>query len=201
MLTDATGVKTHTEITGTGEPLPGGYHVVVQEVDESMVKVQGVVVEFAVQKGTVPGQEGKIHREVFWTNNKNFRDRMIRLALVLDLVRPGEKRDVRFADGVGRHCKIQVEETTSKKDGKTYRNIGDWGMAIWKMSDKEAEAIPVDDVALRATPGNAAASAAPAAPPTTAQQSAQPQAVQATIATTPQPVAAGAVRPAGWGDL
>lgn len=53
----AKNVQSEDDIQGNARPLPGRYHVIVKEVDESLEKIEKIIVEFEVLAGTTPGQD------------------------------------------------------------------------------------------------------------------------------------------------
>ena len=138
----ATDVQTEDDLAGNTRPLPGRYHAIVKEVDESMEKFDKVIVEFEALSGTTPGQEGRCVTEFFAITDKAL-VRLKRLAIVLGLLKPGEpEKDIAFADGVGQQLVIEVEENRYEKDGKTIDGVRVGFLGFWSMGNPAVADVP-----------------------------------------------------------
>ncbi len=191
MQINTQGVKDPHEIGGGTGPTPGKYHVLVKAVDEtfSNPKLPNLIpIEFEILHGTIPGQKGRTHRELFSVEPKNV-DRLKRLAMILGLIGPGEQKNVVFAEGIGRQCIIEIEANTY--EGKTRNQIPYFRAGIWAIGNPDIKDVPLDQTMLQlhgqgariAPPGGQPA--APASGPASAP--AQPQAVGAGAAAAVDP--------------
>lgn len=142
VMLNSGNVKSESEIRGAMPPLPGRYHVVVVRVDESFEHSENIIFEFRVLAGTMPGQEQCIVAG-FFKPDENGLPKLTRLALALGLLRPGEQKDVDFADAIGRQLIIGVEEFTSKKGNKG-ASIANFGMDTWSLANPEVADVPRD---------------------------------------------------------
>lgn len=151
---NVSGVKSIDELTGINEPKDGRYHVVVQSVDDSLQKhTEAIVMEFQVLKGTMPGQEGKVHKEFFSTKDAAA-DRLSRAAIALGLIKPGDpEMEIQFSQAIGRQVIIEVKE--SEYQGKKYMRMT--FMGIWPIGHKEVNDVPLDREALKVAAANVAA--------------------------------------------
>jgi len=139
----AKDVRSEDDISGFQRPLPGRYHVVVKNVDESFEKFDKVIVDFEVLAGTVPNQEGRELPEFFSCTDKAI-PRLQRLALCLGLLTPGEPdRDVEFADAVGRDLVIEVEENNYKdRSGKEVNGVRVGYLGMWSTGNEAVADVP-----------------------------------------------------------
>lgn len=139
----AKNVQSEDDIQGNARPLPGRYHVIVKEVDESMEKVDKIIIEFEVLAGTTPGQEGRVVTEYFAITEKAI-SRLTRLALVLGLLKPGEEdRDVAFSESVGRDLVIEVEPNEyTNKDGKEVKTVRVTYLGFWSTGNEAVADVP-----------------------------------------------------------
>lgn len=141
----AKNVQSEDDIQGNARPLPGRYHAIVKEVDESMEKVDKIIVEFEVLAGTTPGQEGRVVTEYFAITEKAI-SRLTRLALVLGLLKPGEEeRNVAFSESVGRDLVIEVEPNEyTNKDGKEVKTVRVTYLGFWSTGNEAVADVPKD---------------------------------------------------------
>lgn len=163
MQLDNTQTKSVDEL-GNSTPLPGKYHALVKDVDETeaITKWNSVVVDFEILAGTVPGQEGKVIREFFPADASKPKglERLKRFAMSIGLLGAGEAKDVPFREGVGRQLVIEVETNTYQ--GKT-RNRVSWA-GIWPLGHGEVRDVPRDAQMLAAARTPAAATTVGQAP-------------------------------------
>lgn len=152
---DASGDESHTKVGSGFTRLPAGrYHTQILEVDESFQKnANKIVISFEVLAGTIPGMEGKRHNEFF---SMNAMDRLKRLAMVCDLIKPGEVKDVSFMDTIGKDLIIDIIPHSYEKDGKTIETTQmDFG-GMFKVTDDEVKDVPRGKVWVKPAPsGNA----------------------------------------------
>lgn len=159
MLLNTEGVKSHADITGSDEPLPGRYHVGILNVDESFTKFkEAIQVDFQVLAGTVPNQEGRTHKEFFSTKGRAV-DRLRKFAMVTGLIGPNERKNVEFASARGRQLIIEIED--QEFEGKKYRRMTFMGM--WPIGDESVKDVPVNAKAIppKGVKAEAAVAAAP----------------------------------------
>jgi len=181
----------------------GRYHASVYDVK---VETEAVIVDFLILKGTINGQEGKKKKEYFNLSEKSL-PKLMRFAMAVDLIHPGEVRAVDFNEARHRHLIIEIEMNTWK--GRTRPQVSYAGM--WPLNHPDVKEVPLDRAALEAGgirlgPGGAPV-AAPAGQggPTQGAAPATAQAAPAQVYTAPAaappagaPVAAGAP---DWGNL
>lgn len=143
VMLGATNVQSEDDIQGNARPLPGRYHAIVKEVDESMEKVDKIIIEFEVLAGTTPGQEGRVVTEYFAVTEKAI-SRLTRLALVLGLLNPGEEeRDVAFSDAIGRDLVIEVEPNEyTNKEGKEVKTVRVTYLGFWSTGNEAVADVP-----------------------------------------------------------
>lgn len=143
VMLGATNVQSEDDIQGNARPLPGRYHVIVKEVDESMEKVDKIIIEFEVLAGTTPGQEGRVVTEYFAITEKAI-PRLQRLAMTLGLLKPGEDdRDVLFSDAIGRDLVVEVEPNEyTNKEGKEVKTVRVTYLGFWSTSNKAVADVP-----------------------------------------------------------
>lgn len=140
---DASGDADYNKVGAGFQRLPPGrFHVEIIEVDESFQKqADKVVVVFDVLAGTVPDRVGRRHTE-FFSTSPGAMDRLKRLAMVCDLIKPGEQRDVSFNDAVGADLVIEIVPHSYEKDGKTIETTQlDFG-GMWSTSHEEVREVP-----------------------------------------------------------
>ena len=174
----AQAVKSEDDISGFQKPLPGRYHVVVKDVDESFEKFDKIGVEFEVLAGTVPDQAGRTLSEFFSCTEKSV-PRLQRLALCVGLLQPGEAdKDVEFTEAIGHQLVIEVEdgeyekEENGQKVKKKKTALSYLGM--WRLGNAAVADVPkAADVMGRETKA-AATAAASAAQPSQQQRTTQP---------------------------
>lgn len=142
---DAQDVQDETEVGQFKLPKPGRYHVVVKEVDESEETYQNkVVIEFEVKAGTVPDQEKRTIREFFATTPKAL-PRLKRLAIILGLLKGGEKKQINFVEGIGRQLVIDVEEHQyDDREGKKVDTVRIGFMGMYRPTDADVKGVPKD---------------------------------------------------------
>lgn len=128
-------VTSEDDLTGN-YPKPGRYLVVVSGAEE---KPDQVSLTVEVLGGTVPGQAGKGLTETFNINEKQM-PRLMKCAMALGLLKPGEDKDVDFRHAIGRPMVVQVElregrekgaDGKYKSNGKMYHNFTYDGM--WRI--------------------------------------------------------------------
>ena len=143
VMLGATNVQSEDDIQGNARPLPGRYHAIVKEVDESMEKVDKIIVEFEVLAGTTPGQEGRVVTEYFAVTEKAI-PRLQRLAVTLGLLKPGEDdRNVLFSDAIGRDLVVEVEPNEyTNKDGKEVKTVRVTYLGFWSTGNKAVADVP-----------------------------------------------------------
>lgn len=156
----AGGAQSEDDISGFNNPLPGRYHVVVNSVDESFNEVDKIVMEFAVLKGTVPGQETKTIREYFSVQGANDKKtagcliRLQRLALVLGLLLPKEKeKEISFEDGLGRQLVVDVVENRyTDRSGNEKVGVRVDYLGFWSVWNPTVQDVPFDEAARASVP-------------------------------------------------
>ena len=143
VMLGATNVQSEDDIQGNARPLPGRYHAIVKEVDESMEKVDKIIVEFEVLAGTTPGQEGRVVTEYFAVTEKAI-PRLQRLAMTLGLLKPGEDdRNVLFSDAIGRDLVVEVEPNEyTNKEGKEVKTVRVTYLGFWSTGNKAVADVP-----------------------------------------------------------
>lgn len=156
---DMTDYKTPEDLKGNDYPGDGQFHVVVNRVDDSHEKIDGLKVEFYVLAGTVEHCTGKRWEEAFFWPNQDAKDggkfarkRLAALAFATGLVTPadlGKQVEINWPDMLYRQLKLAVRSYSRTKDGKTYRGAEIDGMGIWGPLDEEAAHIPIDPNALQ----------------------------------------------------
>lgn len=149
-------------------PAPGIYHVTLQDA----VDLEGSVkLSFSVLTGTVDGQAGKTltHRFFLPESGDDKKDannvkRLLRAAVALGLITPdqvqkGANFNLDFSTSIGESCVIKVSERTYEKDGVTKKatEIGDFGLGIYRVTDKEVASVPKDPRWMNVAPGSHAA--------------------------------------------
>lgn len=142
---DASGDESYQKVGGGFTRLPAGrYHVEIVDVDESMSKHQDkVLVTFEVLAGTQPGFNAKKHTE-FFSISEQAMDRLKRLAMVCELIKPGEVKEVSFADAIGSTLVIEMvpHSYKSEKTGKTVETTQLGFGAFWQEGDAEVKDVP-----------------------------------------------------------
>jgi hypothetical protein len=147
-------VESEDDIQGNARPLPGRYHVVVKDVNETFEKFDKVIIEFEVLAGTTPGQEGRVVTEFFATSEKAL-SRLQRLAIVLGLLKPGEEeKEIEFSDAISTQLVIEVEENQYEKDGKTIKTVRVAYLGMWSLNNKAVGDVPKDGEAAKLAEGN-----------------------------------------------
>lgn len=121
---------------------PGRFHVEIIEVDETFQKqADKVVVMFDVLASTAPDQIGRRHTE-FFSTSPGAMDRLKRLAMVCNLIAPGEQKDVSFNDAVGADLVIEIVPHSYEKDGKKIETTQlDFG-GMWATGHKDVAKVP-----------------------------------------------------------
>lgn len=142
MHMNSTGVTNENDIHGFRSPQPGRYLAVVKNVDESYSKGDWIGVEFEILAGTVPGQEGMKHTENMFLRDGGASDQHVRFAIVTGLLQAGTEAEVNLQNAVGRQLIIGLEKRKSKNNDKEYTNIGDYGMAMWSLTNPEVADVP-----------------------------------------------------------
>jgi len=143
------GVKKYDDYKGNQPPEPGRYHVAVASVDDSFDKHDALIVTFQVVAGDKADQKGRQLREMFFLDKETggATDAIKRLAMVLGLIGPGERKAVDWQGAVGRSLVIGVATRKGKdRDGneREYTGIPDWGLATWPIGDPDVEDVPID---------------------------------------------------------
>ena len=203
MQLNTQGINSADDVGGN-RPLPGRYHVIIQDVDETFQKdAKSIIVDFEVLAGTTPGQEGRRHREYFSVSEKAM-PRLIRLAMVTQLIGPNEMREVAFSQARSRQLIIELGE--DEYQGKKRTKMSFAGM--WEIGHADVKDVPLNQEALQFQANQTPQAAATSQPPTTPPQAQPPQAAPASAvppqqpAPAPQPAAPGQQgQNAGWGDL
>lgn len=166
MILDNTATKKEEDLRVLG-PLPGRYHVMVKDVDETeaLSKWESIVMTFEILAGTIPGQEGKTLRE-FFSVKETAAKRLNLLAMVTGLLSLGEKREVRFSEARGRQLIIEIEE--QEYQGKKRARVP-WA-GLWRLDHPDVKDVPRDAamtrMASQATAQPTSNAAAPATPAT-----------------------------------
>lgn len=145
------GKKSFNEYTGRAPaPLPGRYHVAVDsavELEGKNGKDPSLEVEFVVlcDRGTTPGQAGKVHKEFFAINDKAFnQDRLGRLAMILGLIGGDQEGEVDFAQGKGKQLVVELKEETYQGAKRVKIN----GMGFWPVGDEAVKDVPIEETML-----------------------------------------------------
>lgn len=146
MQLNATKTDSIDDLDSGGYPLPGKYHVVLENVEE---KEKSIVCKFVVLAGTTPGQEDKKITEFFPTS-ENAQPRLIRLAMSLGLLKPGEEKDVDFQKGVGGFLIVEAAENEYEKDGQKKKNVRVPWMGMWPLGHKDVGDVPINQEELNA---------------------------------------------------
>lgn len=144
---------------GPQYPAEGQYFLLINNVDDSRTRVDGLEVEFVVYAGTVDGQNGKKFHETFFDpkpenkdGGKFLRARRIKLFLATGIATSMEElRTPGFQwspDMLTYRCikaAIVHTKSTSKKNGKEYTNAQIDGLdGLMAPNDPDAAHIPVD---------------------------------------------------------
>lgn len=142
---DVQNVQTEKDFGQFNQPKPGRYHVIVKDVDESCQTYQNkVVIEFEVKAGTVSGQEGCTLREFFATSEKA-KPRLKALAIILGLLKGGQKKEVNFVDGIGRQLVIDVEEHQyDDRENKKVDTVRVGFLGMYRPDDADVKDVPKD---------------------------------------------------------
>lgn len=109
---DATDVTSEKDLEGFDSVLPGRYHVMVEDVDDSFSKSESLILSFNVLAGTVPGQETKTHKEWVGVAGKAVK-RAIKFAVAVNLMKPsdlGKKVNINWQEAIGRQLVIDLGE-------------------------------------------------------------------------------------------
>lgn len=140
---DARSDDSYESIGGFTKLPAGRYHVEIVEVDESQEKHDKILVTFEVLAGTIPDCAGKRHTEFFGLTEAAI-DRLKRLAMVCDLIKPGEEKDVSFEDAVGQDLIVEfvLNEYMSKKTGEEVKTTQMGYGGFWKTDNSEVKEVP-----------------------------------------------------------
>lgn len=123
--------------------LPAGrYHAEIVDVDETFQQSEKLIMTFEVLNGTIPNQAGQRHTEYFSCSEKAM-DRLKRLAMVCDLIRPGEVKDITFNDAKGKTLVIEiVPHSYTNASGKEVQTTQlDFG-GFWKEDHPDVKDVP-----------------------------------------------------------
>lgn len=133
----------------------GQYHLAIVDIDESRKDGNGIKFKFVALAGTVPGQENKTFRDMFWDPSGASKDggkfaKARRLSLLLATgyiteAHLGKPFNVDWQALLNRQLKavVDVKESEAKDDPtKKYINAEIKGTNMWGPLDKEAEHIP-----------------------------------------------------------
>lgn len=136
-------------IGGFDKVEPGYFHFVITALDEEGGKKGEMVVDMDVLRGSVPGQEGKSHRENFSRELKSTPIRkLLALAIAceittkedLDKMRAaGTRPELDFSLCVGKQVCARIE--TNEHQGTIYHRVA-WD-EIWHPTDKRANRTPL----------------------------------------------------------
>ena len=145
----AKNVTSEDDLGGANRPLPGRYHVVVKHADDSMEKVDKVIVEFQVLSGTTPGQEDKVITEMFALTEKAV-VRLERLAVCIGLLKCGQDDvEIDFAQAEGRQLVIELAERSYEKDGQKKTIVALTFAGMWSVGNPAVEDVPKNHDAIR----------------------------------------------------
>lgn len=146
--------SSYDEIGGSTRLKPGRYHVLITDAEEGTEKdPDKVVVTFEAMTGTVESCQGHRHVEKFATSEKAT-PRLVRLAMCVGLLKPGEQKSVDFVDAIGLNLVIEVEmgnefearETdpaTGKKKMMSLPQVTYGGM--WRPDHADVKDVPKSD--------------------------------------------------------
>lgn len=173
MRLDTSSAKDEKDLdSGFNPPAPGKYLAIVKNAQEFPEFAKDrIVIEFDVIDGSVPGQSGKNLSEFFAVSEKAMK-RLNRLAVKLDLIKPGETKDVNFADAIGAVLVIDVEnhEWNDEKTGQKKSGVRLMFNGFNRVSDPDsAEFMKIAPVRAAYQAITAAVSQQQAAPNTAAQ--------------------------------
>jgi hypothetical protein len=151
-MLNAENVKTEDDISGNSKPLPGRYHMVVNSAAEKGSKkkgIPGLEIEFGVLAGTVPGQDGKT-MQLFLSyigeddaKTKKCLDRVVRLALCLGVLQPGQAKEVDWNEALGRELIVEVEEQEyTDKNGNQQKGSQVAYLGFWSLNNPAVADMP-----------------------------------------------------------
>jgi hypothetical protein len=119
---------------------PGSYHVEVHKVDEEGGTKGEMVVYYEVLAGTVPNQEGEIHRD-YYSKTAKAQGRMITFAIACGLItleewqaakKTKEPMTIEFENAVGLQLCVDLFE--DEYQGKTKTKCG---FGLYRLDDKK----------------------------------------------------------------
>ena len=145
---DCTNVNSVDDLQ-KNHPAAGKYHVLIKNVDTDRKGVKDkIIIKYEVITGTMPGQEGKEKEEWYSTDTDMGRRQLTHIAMILGLIRPGEKKLIDFEKAIGEMVIIEFVLTEgkpgTKNAGKKFLNVGKFGFGIWPIGHEDVKDIPVD---------------------------------------------------------
>lgn len=148
----ADDVRGEEDLNGWENPLPGRYHVKVEEVDDTFRDADSLVVVFDILAGTTPGQEGKQFKEFIGVQGKAAK-RSLRFARAIDLIQSadlGKPARIDFKRAEGRQLVVDVEphKYTNRK-GKDVDTVRVEFMGFHSVFSQAVESVPKDKDALK----------------------------------------------------
>lgn len=187
---DATKKESEKDLGGDRPEGEGRFHVMVKNAEQKHYPAKPAegkeaqdkwIVDFEILAGTLPGQEGKVHKE-HYSLSANAIDKAMRLAFMGGLLKPGEKKELHVGNLVGHQLIIELvkgKDWTNNKGEKQEGNLqiafpGSKSMGVWRLDDPDVAAVPRNaKAATLAAPSTPAASGSA---PTTPAASAAPAA-------------------------
>lgn len=158
---NAENVHSEDDIQGKSRPVAGKYHVAVNAAEEVASKnkgTPGLQIEFAVVaeglppsgKGTTSGQAGKtigLFLSYLGSDEEKTQtciNRVMRLALAMGAIQPGEAKEVDWNDAIGRELVIEVADSTYEKNGQQMKSTEVAFMGFWSLGNKAVKDVPRD---------------------------------------------------------
>lgn len=148
----ADDVRGEEDLKGWENPLPGRYHVKVDEVDDTFRDADSLVVVFTILAGTTPGQEGKQFKEFIGVQGKAAK-RSLRFARAVDLIQSsdlGKPARIDFKKTEGRQLVVDVEpHSYTNRKGKSVDTVRVEFMGFHSVFSPAVESVPKDEDALK----------------------------------------------------
>jgi hypothetical protein len=163
-MLNAQNTQSEDDISGKSRPVPGRYHAAVNHAEEKGSKKKGtpgLELEFQIVadgtaadgKSRTNGQAGKTI-PLFLSyiggdddKTKTCLDRVMRLALCVGVLRPGEAKEPDWSEAIGRELVIEIEaqqyddaKTSQIKTGAQVAFLGFWSLGNKAVSDVPKDA-------------------------------------------------------------
>lgn len=146
------------DIQGKPQPIPGKYHVVITECNDSRKKRDGsafnnTVFQLEVLAGTVPGQEGK-EMPLFarlgddGEETEEYCGVISRLAMACGILKPRESKELSAEDFINQQFVVGWEGYIGK-DKKEHFSVANFGLATWGVNDEAVRDVPKNLAAIK----------------------------------------------------